>query len=180
MTLTVLGLMMGTALAGRMPLDPQTRIHAGFSLAEIEDPGVSLGLDSRLTRLIYVDLGAFISVGVPGNDGTTGGADEQLQLRHALYVAPGVRLPHRHKEGLNWDLIGRGGFATTWTSDAYDDHTLQAAPALLAGLDGLIRKDHIGLRASGRMLFYRGYSKGEQLDLVMIRPQVALEALYQW
>ena len=49
------------SLAARLAMEPQNKVHAGASMIG-SSYGVALGLDSRLTQLIYIDIGGFISV----------------------------------------------------------------------------------------------------------------------
>ena len=55
--------------AARMALDPMNRLHAGLSIASPSSMGVMMGMDSRLTQIIYVDVTGFIDRAAPVNDG---------------------------------------------------------------------------------------------------------------
>ena len=47
-------------MASRIAMDPQNKVHVGASVIG-SSYGASLGLDSRLTQLIYIDIGGFFS-----------------------------------------------------------------------------------------------------------------------
>ncbi len=163
-------------------LDPQNRAHIGLSVA---DTGLALGLsggfDSRLTRFVFVDVGGFMSATEAGEaEFSRDAPEEAIALRHGIFVAPGLRVPHRVKGDFSWDLIGRGGFAAVWSEDRSNEVAFVANPAILAGLDGLVRYKKVGLRASGKAFFYQPYIDIISDDVSLMRPQASLEAIYQW
>lgn len=177
------------AQARRMAMDPLNRVHAGLSFAnDLSNPGVTLGLDSRLTRLGFVDVGSFFTPSAP----PAAGYDEQaetstwFELRHGIYVTPGLRVPHRSKdEGFNWDLIGRAGIAAIWAFDPSQtttegDPVHISEPALTVGADALLRWDRIGVRVSGKGYGFRTYHPVPNVVVGAVRPQFAVEAVYQW
>lgn len=172
------------AEARRMPLDPLNRVHAGLSVADFGNIGVGGGFDSRLTRLVYVDLGAYMSATAPTGDTPTGDPrttpEEWFSLRHGLYVTPGLRIPHRYKGDFTWDLTGRLGFGVVWVEDAAYEDTLYINPALIGGADLLLRKDKIGLRLSGKAQSFKAYANAIRDDVQLVRPQFGAEAVYQW
>ena len=60
-----------------------------------------------------MDVGGFISP-IPLPDDVAPDSEEGkdfIFLRHGVYVAPGLRIPHRQPSALQWDIIGRPGFA---------------------------------------------------------------------
>jgi hypothetical protein len=178
------------ALAAHDSLDPLNRVHLGVSFSDEYTFGVNGGLDSRLTRLVFIDMGGFASpmpfpddVKADGDDP----ANETVFLRHGIYVAPGLRVPHREKDGLQWDVIARGGFGGVWSTDINPesatidgDYEVEADPGLLAGLDLQLRKDHFGLRLAGKEYFFKVFSGPERQDVGLAKPQFAGEILYQW
>ena len=118
-------------------------------------------------------------------------------MRHGIWFAPGVRIPHRYGEGLIWDVFFRGGFATVWSDDASaGDYSHINNPeanfdtlfdvALVGGLDLLIRKGKFGVRASGKGFFYKTYpaiawqKDWAATELFVMSPQVSLEGVYQF
>ena len=85
----------GDAEARRMPLETQIRAHGGSRPNASFTPGFTLGLDTRLTRLLYMDVGGFGSlVDAVGDAESDEAADSAL--RHAIYVTPGLRVPYRY------------------------------------------------------------------------------------
>ncbi|RME22201.1 MAG: hypothetical protein D6798_16395 [Deltaproteobacteria bacterium] len=180
----------GTAHARRLALDPENRVHVGAALTDSASFGIIGGLDSRLTRLLYVDIGGFVSP-IPLPDDIAPVSDQGRDfvfLRHGLYVAPGLRVPHRQPAAFQWDLTGRAGFGAVWSNDVHPDNTtlpteryeLEATPALLAGAEALVRKDAVGVKLSARGYLFRPYSQFEKADLVLLRPQYLAEVFYQW
>ncbi len=179
----------GVAHARPMSLDPLNRVHAGLILTNGHfAPGVTAGLDSRLTRLAAIDVGGFVGLTDPQAVSVsridTSNAAEWVELRHGLSVTPGLRIPHRYGDGFNWDFIGRAGFGMLWSSDASRDPSkegsLRTDPALTAGGDLLLRWGKVGVRAGGRAWVYRPYVYGLREELTLVRPQASLEAVVQW
>jgi len=168
--------------ARRPPLDPLNRVHAGLSVTGADSLGVGLGFDSRMTNLIYMDVGAFMSTSdpvsneeVPDQDG----ANTWL-LRHGLYLAPGLRLPHKQPESIQWDLFARGGFSGVWAADAASDYDQVSNLGLFGGGELLIKRNSVGLRLSGKAFYFKPYSKYRRVETTVIRPQFGAEMLYQF
>lgn len=188
--LLVLSLVGAPAHARRLPMDPQNRLHLGLSYNDRASMGAFGGLDSRLTRVVSVDVGGFVSPFamqdsvVPDSDD----AKDFVFLRHGLYVSPGLRLPHRQGEKVQWDLLLRPGFAAIFTQDVHPDNNLSpnerfrthADPALFAGGEFLIRSGDIGLRTGARAYLFRQFSSFEGDDIVLVRPQIYVEGVYQF
>lgn len=184
-------LLSSTATAGKMPLDSLNRVHAGLAITDNGSGlGGIVGLDSRLTRLIFVDIGGFYT---PGDqqfdanlDGETSEPSEWYTLRNGLYAAPGLRIPHRYQDGFNWDVVGRLGFAALWISDESQHIIPQSAAlvyseaALLAGADVLLRYDAWGVRMSGKAFAWNKYSPVAGIETTTIRPQFTIEGVYQF
>jgi len=176
------------AHAGGATLEPMNRLHVGASLADSNTSvGVTAGLDSRLSRFIFVDAGVFLSPGELPEARAFSRTDPEpsIDLRHGVYVAPGLRVPHRYGEGINWDLTARGGFSAVWSEDRGMEvmpggSTLVADPALLAGADGLLRYERLGLRLTQKFFFYKPYASVGLDEVVVRRPLTTIEAVVQW
>lgn len=179
------------ATAGRMPLDAQNRIHAGLSITDnTSGIGGTLGMDSRLTRLIFVDLGAFYTGGVddynPNVDVKVEGPTDWYTVKHGLYAAPGLRIPHRYQEGINWDVVGRMGFAALWIADESQaiiprtEALVYSEPALLSGVDVLLRYEQMGMRLSGKAYGWRTFSPVSNSESGFVRGQFSVEGVYQF
>ncbi|MCB9780437.1 MAG: hypothetical protein H6742_17865 [Alphaproteobacteria bacterium] len=177
------------AQARRIPLDPENRAHAGAAYTD-GNVGIFGGLDSRMTRLLYVDVGGFGSpvplseeLGIVSNQGA-----DYLFLRHGIYVTPGLRVPHRQPKALQWDVLGRLGFAAVWYQDTHPDVTTTpgeryqtvANPAMTGALELLLRKENIGGRLSGRGYLLQTFNQYENQDVVLLRPQYTAELVVQW
>jgi hypothetical protein len=187
---TLSGLVSLPALAARDALDPLNRGHLGISFSDEYTFGINGGLDSRLTRIVFIDMGAFASP-VPFPDDVDVSPDahpsDTVFLRHGIYVAPGIRIPHREKDGLQWDVTARGGFGGVWSTDVNPEsatinghYEIEADPAVLAGLDLQLRKDHFGLRVAGKEYMFKVFSGPMREDVVLLKPQFAGELVYQW
>ena len=50
----------------------------------------------------------------------------------------------------------------------------------MAGVDFLVRKDQIGLRLSAKGFGFQTYAPQARIETNVLRPQYALEAMYQW
>lgn len=180
-----------TATAGRMPLDSLTRVHGGVAITDNGTGfGGTLGMDSRLTRLVFVDIGGFYTPGGEQYDPEIDPAKEDpsdwYTMRNGLYAAPGLRIPHRYQDGFNWDVVGRLGFAALWITDTSQriipesDALVFSEAALLAGADVLLRFDEIGVRLSGKAYGWRVYSAVANIENTTLRPQFAIEGVYQF
>jgi hypothetical protein len=157
--------------AQRLALDPLNRVHAGLAMVdgpEGMDIGLTFGMDSRLTRVIFVDVGGWVT---PARLSSEFAIDEEAEptstlfLRHGIYATPGFRLPHRSKGEIRWDLIARGGFAAIWLTDIHPDslvtgdtqYRMSTEPAGVIGIDAQARKDRVGARFTWRTLWGNPY-----------------------
>ena len=172
----------GVASARRVPLETQIRAHGGLSLTNSSfSPGFTLGLDTRLTRLLYMDVGGFGTLAEAVGDSESIEAADSFALRHAIYVTPGLRVPHRYGDGLNWDLVGRAGFAAIWAHDAKAERApLVTDPGFTAGADLVLRWKKVGMRFGGKAFLWRSYATSDREDITVLRPQTSVEFLYQW
>lgn len=182
-------LISASADAARMPLDPQNRLHLGVAAMNgTESYGLTFGMDSRLTRFFSIDLGGFFSatdapVLAPTSDSSI---EEWVTMRHGIWFAPGLRVPHGYSDGLNWDIFFRSGFGTVWSQDASAEYDSLFDVALIGGADFMLRKDKVGVRVSGKGFFYKTYPsiawKKDWVasELFVVSPQVSLEAVYQF
>ncbi len=172
------------AAARRVPLDAQIRAHAGLGLADGGfTPGGTAGLDTRLSRILYMDVGGFLSAVPPVTEAAYDPADpaSTFALRHGIYVTPGFRVPHRYGEGFNWDLVGRVGFGVVWANDAAAERApLVTDPAALGGADLLLRYNKVGLRIAGKAFYWNSFSAPAREEVAMVRPHVAVEGVFQW
>ena len=81
-------------------MDPQNKVHAGASW--LDRVWSALGLDSRLTQLIYIDIGGFFSVNDIWYFSCWRWPPSYACLD--MPVCHQVGIPHRYNEdGLNWD-----------------------------------------------------------------------------
>lgn len=193
LALLIIGVFPASAQAARQVLEPQNRVHGGLSLTgssmlDASSFGATLGFDSRMTRMLFVDLGGFVSP-APLSDMAISFDDpaDSIFLRHGLYVAPGLRVPHRVGEGLIWDVMVRGGFAGVWWTDVTATETLRSdeyladlSPAALVGLDALVRKGKVGGRVAAKGYGFLPFSQSASDSVRVIRPQITAEAFYQW
>jgi len=184
-------LLSSTATAGKMPLDSLNRVHAGLAITDNGSGlGGVVGLDSRLTRMIFVDLGGFYTPGDQqydaGIDPETSAPKDWYTMRNGLYAAPGMRIPHRYQDGFNWDVVGRLGFAALWIADESQriipqtEALVYSEAALLAGADVLLRMDDFGVRMSGKAYGWNSYSPVARIETNVLRPQFTIEGVYQF
>lgn len=192
----------GPAAAVRPPLEPEIKVHAGASILEGPNGvGVVLGADSRLTRFVYIDIGGVVSpVALPplyALEEEDLEPREYFRLRHALYVAPGLRIPHRQPTKVHWEVIGRLGPAMVWSADispasdhnsgGYSDR-LEFDAGGVTGIDVMLlqgraaRPDmgRVGVRASGRVFFFNPFYEDQFDDILMWSPQFGIEAVYEF
>ena len=169
------------SLAARLAMEPQNKVHAGASLIG-ESHGFSLGLDSCLTQLIYIDIGGFFSVNDTSEIFPVEDDSQSYALpRHALYATPGWRIPHRYNEdGLNWDVVVRAGFGAMFTKDLSVEDVTQTDPALITGSDFLLRKGQYGGKFSFKELYFKPYISDLREEQVIFQSQFALEFFVQF
>ena len=172
--------LISSALGQTLMLDPQNRLIAGLSWSD-QNLGVSVGLDSRLSQLVYVNIGAFNSF----SDKVYAVDEDDLQswisLNKAIWVAPGFRFPHRYKaNGINWDVFLRVGFGCVSSDNAFDKDWFLVEPAGLGGVDFVLKQDVYGFRLSAKEFDYRVDIPSPQETFFTWRLQVATEFLYQF
>jgi hypothetical protein len=177
-------------LAANMALDPQTRLHAGVSVTPgAGGVGGTVGFDARLTRVVSIDLGVFASPlaetrDLPAVDDTLPGS---AQLLHAVYLAPGLRLPHAQPKAWAWELFARGGGGVAWTVDtdpdvraAVGEDPVRAKMAGCVGADALVRAGRYGARVAGKAWIFEATQTVPLTTFTVVRPQFSVEALVQW
>lgn len=181
----------GVAQATEMALEPQNRVHVGLSVVpEPSGFGITGGFDSRLTRLLAIDVGAFASP-VPLAEGIApagGDRPDFLILRHGLYVMPGIRIPHPQPRAWAWEGFLRAGSGVVWTADTspevlYSDgarYLTQPRIAGVAGSDLLARFGRFGVRASGKAWMFEVLDPSPLRSWFTVRSQFGIEALIQW
>ena len=181
-------LCLGSSPAARaQSLEPMNRVHLGASLIPGPAPfGVTGGFDSRLTRMIFVDAGGFGTLGSPSAEDMDPdhGSIEALKLRHGIYLAPGLRIPHVQPKSFSIDLLPRGGMAAIWLADLDRDlsgHSARYANEVagFAGADLFVQRGRAGLRFSWRQLIYAPYAADQKADVLTSVPLLTLEAQVQ-
>ncbi len=181
--------------AATLALDPQNRLHVGASYVPGPAPvGLSVGFDSRLTRVLAIDFGGFASpVALPEGLGISADGEEaelpdSALLRHGLYVTPGFRIPHPQPRTWAWELFVRGGAGVAWTADVAPDaaateelrYAVMPDLAGIAGADALVRFGRFGVRASGKAWMFDAIQTTPAETFFIARSQWGLEGLVQW
>ena len=175
--------------AAQSNLNPRVRVHGGAVVSEGPTPlGFTVGIDSRASRFIYLDIGGFMNPFNPiTNDLDRDGLRSPHLVRHGIYALPGIRIPHRQPKNFSWDVTFRTGFGLLWTTFAgtktnpnYGSQPLDADVMTAAGMDFGIRRGALGIRAAGRVLISWPHDYSSQSDPFFWAPQVALEGLYQF
>jgi len=179
-----------TAQAAGNVMEPRVRAHVGgFMTQGPAGAGLTGGLESRLSRMIYVDLGALYNpvdiTTVKDLDGAT--TQEPFLLRHVLYLTPGLRIPHRQPDGFRWDINFRLGPGVLWSAYVGDSlnpeqilDEMEADVALIGGADLGILVGQYGVRLSGRVVAAQPYHKATQLETPYYAPVGLLEGFYQF
>jgi len=167
-------LLPGLANAG-LKRQAQNRLHVGTAWTPGSTHAV-VGLDSRMSQSIFVDVGAFMSPTEPEKPGGT----NAWTLRHGIYVDPGFRVPHRNKSEFKWDIILRGGFAPVWMADSEAQFKLQIMPALNGGGDLMFRYKDWGIRFEARMWYMKPISEYQKIAISTTKPQIGTSLLYQF
>ena len=169
-------------------LEPMNRLHLGANI--VPGPasmGLTIGFDSRLTRLAFVDAGGFGSLGDPDLadlDPDTAPEDAML-LRHGIYIAPGIRVPHVQPQAFGFDVLPRVGMAAVWLADLASEGVVARNPystevAGFLGLDLTVQKGPVGIRGSYRHFFCAPYVPDAQKDMPINIPVFTVEGQYQF
>ena len=97
--------------AQALALEPQNRVLAGYTFND-GNQGVGIGFDSRLTQLIYINVGTFFSL--TDREYMIDEADPSslISLSNGIYAAPGFRFPHRYKSDRKCSQLGY--FISSW------------------------------------------------------------------
>lgn len=174
------------------PLEPQVRLHLGANYVGGPSPfGMTLGMDARLTRLVGVDFGGFVTpmaidegLFVEQEDNA-----DYFHLRHGVYFAPGLRIPHPQPRSWAWEFFLRVGTGVVWFADtdpdAYplggDDYAVTASIGALGGADAFVRfGPHFGVRIAGRAWLYQGQHPQAADTALLVQPQASVEAMWQF
>ena len=168
------------AQAVRLAMEPQNRLLVGYSHID-GGMGSTVSFESRLTQLIYVNMGGFVTLAENQGDIDSSDPQDWLKMNHAIWAAPGWRIPHRYKSGgWNWDVMLRGGFACVFTDDVYRDDLLLVDPAALTGLDVYLHNGDAGLRVSNRVFLYQPEPTQTLKGVSIQRLQSSVEFFWQW
>lgn len=186
--LGIAALLASPAWAYRPALEPQIRAHAGASyVAGPYGLGGMVGVDSRLTRLVHVDIGGTFSPrAVPEDWSLERDLDpvEYFRLRHSLYITPGLRLPLPQPQGFTLDVYLRGGVAVAWSVDLSPStggdppRRTEVDPAGLAGVDVVVQGEHLGVRGVVRGYGLRPFYNDGLDDVLFFTPQLGLEGIW--
>ncbi len=192
--LTLLLAAFAPAHAQSMALEPQNRVHVGLNM--VDGPsgfGVTGGLDSRLTRLIALDIGGFASPVPIAQDYTwdgpaDAGTPDYYRLRHGIYATPGLRIPHAQPKRWAWDVFVRGGGGVIWAANLSPDapsdtdtyFSIRPDVAGVVGADALVRFGRYGARLFGKAWMFDVLQTSPAKNFFVVRPQYGIEALVQW
>ena len=160
-------------------LEPQIRAGAGASWNDGAF-GASVSLETRISHLLYIGIGGFRSF----TEGELQAIDENPQtwaaLRHGIWAAPGLRIPHRYKKkGINWDLLFNVGFGVSFSDVAEQTDWLLMEPSALGGIDFLVFSNKLSAKISTKVFVYNPYLPEFREAYILARPQVAFEISYK-
>ena len=168
------------AQAQMVVLDPQNRITGGLSYTD-GSLGLSLSFDSRLSQLIFINIGGFRGLTSTEFNPTKDDPKSWVNLRHGLWASPGLRFPHRYKkDAINWDFILRTGFGCVFSDVAGGDDWMLMEPAGLGGADFLLRKDKYGLRISAKTFITHPFLTELNSKPWIFNHQQTVEVFYQF
>lgn len=191
MLLSALLALTSPALAVDAALDPQNRVHFGVNLVTGPSPvGFTGGWDARLTRVVNIDVGGFVSPFAIGESKAMPDVEftDAFALRHGVYVAAGLRVPHPQPKSWAWDVFGRAGGGVLWAANLDPDapafepanYAVNFQPGGTVGGDLLIRSGRTGVRALGRAWIFNETQTSPSQSFAVVRPQFALEGFWQW
>ena len=180
----------GSAHAGAS-LEPQNRVHAGLSVVDGPAPvGVVAGFDSRLSRLIAMDIGGWVSPAQIPIGAALEDADYQtyFEVRHGVYIMPGLRIPHAQPKAFAFDLLVRAGGGAVWVANTepgrtgfeHTNYLVSTAPAGILGGDAIVRLGSVGLRVSGKAIAFSATRDTQEESFFLVRSQWGFEGFVQW
>lgn len=186
----LLALLSAPAHALSLGLDPQNRLHLGVSMVDGPAPiGFTGGFDSRLSRVLTMDLGLFVSPFSIDEDYSATATEyrQYYKIRDGIYLTPGIRIPHPQPKNWAWEAFVRGGFGVLWTAnldpDSYDPASTnapRASPSGVLDVDLLARFGAYGVRAFGKGWIFGASRLSPDESYVLVRPQWGLEGVFQW
>jgi hypothetical protein len=189
----VVTLMLATsmALASSQPLESQNRIHAGLSVVTGPSPlGVTAGFDSRLTRVLALDVAAFLTPVeiAEGLEQEKADKRDYLFLRHGIVLTPGIRIPHVQPKAFAYDVFVRAGGGVVWVANLSPEiQVLDSTPYAVdahvggtGGLEGMLRFGQFGVRVGGRAWVYAVAFDEDARQYVKVEGQGLVEALVQF
>ena len=171
---------MSLANAQMFQIEPLNRVSAGVSYVDSSFGGV-VGFESRLTHLIYLNIGGFQTLGELAFEGEE--LRDQIKLKSGLWAMPGLRLPHRYnknKNAVNWDLIVRTGFGCFFNDIADKPDAFNMEPGGLFGADFYLMWKNIGFRLSGKGVYQKAYIPTRNESLLMLSSIASLEFYSQF
>lgn len=184
------------ATADTIGLGPQNRAHLGVNMVEGPSPlGVSAGFDSRITRVVGMDIGFFATLQPIADDleFAADGYSDYYRLRHGVYFAPGLRIPHPQPSSWTWDVHLRAGGGVLWVANVDPDKDfsddvafeVRATPGGMAGADlmtlfGGTETTRYGARVYGRAWLGEANREVPPDSYLLVRGQWGLEGLVQW
>lgn len=174
-----------------MAMEPLNRIYLGGTWLGGPSPvGVSGAFESRITRVIAAEFGGFLSPVPMQPDLAIDFADDEdeFYLRHGLFGDLGFRIPHRQPQAFAWDIHFRVGGGVSWTAHLAQDalptdntnYDVSPSIAAIGGGDFSVRFNQFGVRLGGKAWAYQQIDQQEFIVDFVVRPQISLEALYQW
>jgi hypothetical protein len=179
------------ASARAAPLPPMNRVHVGLSVVGGPSAlGIDGGLDSRLTRFIFVDAGGFITPDVTDLSLVPEVSDpsDSFHLRHGVYIGPGCRIPHAQPKSFSWEATVRIGMAAIWLADLEasrpvnygSPYSFTTIVAGVGGLDLTVLHDKLGMRLGYREFVSSPFSFDTSQNTLFLAGQGTVEALYQF
>ena len=187
--MTVCFLWVMPAQAAGNSMNPRIRAHVGAVITEGPNPiGITGGMESRMSRLLYVDLGAMVN---PASIRLEELGDQEFSqdflVRDYIYIMPGLRIPHKQPVNFQWDINLRAGPAVLWTAyvgDVLNPETLydelEMDVSMLTGADLGLMFGSMGVRFSGRVVLAMPFDQARGTGQFIWVPQGGIEAFYQF
>lgn len=188
----MIALLLASSAFAASALDPQIRLHLGLGVLadDLAPLGLTGGIDARLTRLLNIDLGGFGTLMETPAEAQIerDPPSSYFRLRHGVYVAPGIRIPHSQPKTWAWDLFVRGGAGVVFSQNIQpgvedldgEGYLLEPAPAGFAGGDLTVRGEKVGVRIGGKAWMYAGQQKYPADEIFVVAGQFAVEGVYQF
>jgi hypothetical protein len=157
-------------------LDPQNRVHVGVSYVDAPSP---IGITGGFASVVPM---------APGIAAEDIDYSSYFELRHGVYLMPGIRIPHPQPRTWAFDFFIRAGGGAVWFANTdpthpgfeHSNYVVTPGPAAMAGGDAQVRFGSLGIRLSGKAVGFGASRDSVAESWFLVRSQWGAEGFFQW